>query len=188
MYRTELTEEILKSPMAQKIIREISPLYGEAYTVLWLIQVIGTVLDSIVEWSEDLEKQVRPQTATWSIPLWEEQYRISAEPGWTKERRRQNIVNKCATRGAMNPNKMEKIVSTAAGAAARIEELTGKNHFTVYISAKQDLVDEELVLKEINKAKPAYLIYSVIYERFVESTNHIGGAIYTAKEITLSQV
>lgn len=187
MYKTELMEEILKSPMAQKIVQEVSPIYGEAYTVLWLYQVIGTVLDKMEEWTGTLEQQVVPQTATWSLPYWEEEYKIVADPTWTYERRRQNIVNKCRNRAPINPQKMAALVAVAAGGDARVEEHTGKNRFTVYISAKQDQVNEQYVQSEINKAKPSHLIYNIVYERFVESTIYIGGVIQTTKEITLKQ-
>lgn len=187
MYKTELTEKILQSPMAQKAIQQVSPIYGEAYVVLWLYQVIGMVLDDMAEWTESLEQQVVPQTATWSLPYWEDQYKIYADPSWSIERRRQNIINKCRTRAPMNPYRLAGIASVAAGADARIEEHTGKNKFTVYISAKEDLVDEEFVRKEINAAKPAHLIYDIIYEHYVTGENYVGGIIRTAKEITLAQ-
>lgn len=187
MYKTELTEQILKSPMAQKIIREVSPIYGEAYTALWLYQVIGSVLDSMEEWTSSLQQQVVPQTATWSLPYWEEQYKIAADPSWTYDRRRQNIVNKCTTRAPMNPYKMASIASVAAGADARLEEHTGKNKFTIYISSNASLVDEELLKKEIDTAKPAHLIYDIVYEQYVEATYYIGGIIQTSKEITIPQ-
>ena len=188
MYKTELMEEILKSPMAQKIVQDISPIYGEAYTALWLFQVIGAILDEMDEWVSSLGKQVVPQTATWSLPYWEEQYKIITSPDWDADRRRQNIVNKCKNRAPINPYKMESIITVAAGADARIEELTGKNRFTVYISANKNLVDEAFVKKEINRAKPAHLIYEIKYERYVEGTEYLGGAIHTAKEVTLQQI
>ena len=173
--------------MAQEIIQYVSPIYGEAYAVLWLYQVIGTVLDEMNEWTDTLADQVVPQTATWSLPYWEEQYHIVTDSMWTYERRRKNIVNKCRTRAPINPHKMESIVSVAAGADARVEEHTGKNKFTVYISAEERMVDEAFVRKEIDAAKPADLIYDIVYERYVVGSSYIGGTIQTAKEITLKQ-
>ena len=187
MYKTELMEEILQSPMAQKIIQEVSPIYGESYTVLWLYEVIGRVLDTMDEWTGSLELQVVPQTATWSLPYWEEQYNITSESSWSHDRRRQNIVNKCRSRAPINPRNMEHIASVAAGVDARVEELTGKNHFTVYISASKTIVNEDYVKQEINKAKPAHLIYDIVYEQYAEARAYIGGTIQTAKEITIPQ-
>lgn len=185
MYKTELMEKILKSPMAQEIVQQVSPVYGKAYTVLWLYQVIGMVLDEAKEWTESLEQQVVPQTATWSLPYWEEQYGVATDPSWSYERRRQNIINRCRTRAPINPERMSSIISVAAGADARIEEHTGKNKFTVYISANAEYVDEDFVRREINKAKPAHLIYDIIYEQYIEGNIYTGGMIQSAKEVTL---
>lgn len=187
MYKTELMEKILTSPMAQNIIQKVSPIYGEAYTVLWLYQAIGSILDDMKEWTDSIEKQVVPQTATWSLPYWEEQYNVGADTSWDYTRRRQNIINKCRNRAPFNPYKMEKIIAVAAGGDARIEELTGKNHFTVYISAKKSLVNEKFVRLEIDRVKPAHLIYDIVYEQFIEDSMYIGGAIQTAKETTMKQ-
>lgn len=186
MYKTELMEEILKSPKAQEIVQMVSPIYGEAYVALWLFQAIGIIVDLMDEWTGGLKNQVVPQTATWSLPYWEEQYRIASDPSWSYERRRQNIINKRITRAPMNPTQLARLITVAAGADARIEEHTGKNHFTVYISARKDQIDEEFVKKEINAAKPSHLIYTIVYERYIESTNYFGGVIQAAKEITLT--
>ena len=185
-YKTELMEEILKSPKAQELVQLISPIYGEAYVALWLFQVTGTVLDMMEEWTGDLKNQTVPQTATWSLPYWEDMYKIASDPSWTYERRRQNIINKCTTRAPMNPARLENLISVASGADARVEEHTGKNHFTVYISANKDLIDEEFVKKEINAAKPAHLIYSIVYERHVNNAYYLGGIIRTEREYTLT--
>lgn len=186
MYRTELMDEILKSPMAQKMVQMVSPIYGKAYTVLWLYQIIGTVMDNLDEWTGSLQDQVVPQTATWSLPYWEDQYGIASEESWTYERRRQNIINRCRSRAPMNPHKLSEIISVASGADARIEELTGKNHFTVYISENAENVDEDFVKTEIDKAKPAHLIYDIKYEQHVNGELYIGGIIQTAREVTLT--
>lgn len=186
MYRTEMIEEILKSPTAQRIIQMVSPIYGEAYTVLWLYQVIGAVLDLMDEWTDSLALQVVPQTATWSLPYWEEQYGIVPNPSWNMERRRQQVVNKMRSRGPMNPYKVAQIVSVAAGADSRIEERTGKNHFTVYINSMPSMVDEAAVRKELNIVKPAHLIYDIVYEQYVPGTVYTGGIIRTFKEVTLT--
>lgn len=185
MYKTELMEEILKSPKAQEIVQQISPIYGEAYTTLWLFQVIGTVLDMMEEWTSTLAAQTVPHTATWSLPYWEEQYNLTSDPSWSDERRRQNIINRCVTRAPVNPYKLTNIVAVAAGAEARIEERTGKNHFTVYVSGRHNSEDEQRIKEAIDRIKPAHLIYTIIFEQYIENTNYIGGIIQAAKEVTL---
>ena len=152
MYETELMRQILTSPMAQKMIQEISPRYGSAYVFLWLMQITGLEWDEMDKWIEEFRLQVVPQTATWSLEYWEKQYGIVSNPDWSYERRRQNILNKRNSRGPMNPAKLEKIATVAAGYPVRVEENTGKNQFTLYISATPDMVDEAAILAAIESS------------------------------------
>ena len=94
MYKTELMEQILKSKKGQELVQMMSPIYGEAYVALWILEAIGRVLDEMAEWSESLADQTRPATATCSLPYWEKQYSTVPDPSWDIERRRQNIINK----------------------------------------------------------------------------------------------
>ena len=189
MYETELMREILKSPMAQKMIQEISPRYGNAYVFLWIMQVIGIEWDEMQEWAESYRLQVVPQTATWALEYWERQYNITPTPDWSYERRRKNIITKRNSRGPMNPAKLETIAEVAAGFPARIKENTAKNEFTIYISATKDIVDEEAVRAAVQNAKPARLTFKIIYEQAVSATQYMGGIIRQKREeITLHQI
>lgn len=187
MYETELMREILKSPQAQKMIQEISPRYGSAYVFLWLMQVTGGEWDEMLEWVEDYRNQVVPQTATWALEYWEKAYGIEPNPLWSYERRRQNILTKRTGRGPMNPAKLEKIASIAAGFPARVQENTGKNKFTLYISATPGLVDEAAILAAVQEAKPARLQVELGYEVAVSRTQYMGGVIRQLREVTLVQ-
>ena len=162
MYKTELMQEILTSKKAQEIVQMISPLYGEAYVALWILQAAGVIQDQMAEWCESLADQTRPSTATWSLPYWEKQYNVVPDPSWDIERRRQNITNKMRQRAPMNPEKLAAIIAVAAGANCAIEENTGKNHFTVHLSGISKLDNEAHVRSVISKAKPAHLIYDIV--------------------------
>lgn len=190
MYETELMREILKSQMAQKMIQEISPRYGSAYNFLWLMQVIGDEWDEMLEWAESFEKQVIPQTATWALEWWEKQYNIIPNPTWSIERRRENIIAVINSRGPMNPTKLAKMAAVASGFDARIVENTGKNRFALYISAMPDEVNEDEVKAALKPAKPARLIYDILYEIAVKGTLYIGGITYNQypNGITLNQL
>ena len=90
-------------------------------------------------------------------------------------------------RAPFNPTKLANIVYVTSGAPARIEENTGKNKFTVYISANKNLIDEVYVRKEIDRVKPAHLIYEIKYEQYIEENHYVGGVIQVSKEIKLVQ-
>lgn len=160
MYRTELMDEILTSPMAQKIIQLVSPIYGEAYTVLWLYQAIGTILDKMDEWTGSLQDQVLPQTATWSIPYWEEQYGIVSDPRLSTEQRRINILQRCRNKSQINPKRMEDILKSISGFSTEITENVAKNTFMVTIHGH--IEDLTHVKEAIREMKPAHLIYQIV--------------------------
>ncbi|MBR5193096.1 MAG: DUF2313 domain-containing protein [Bacteroidaceae bacterium] len=147
----------------------MSPIYGEAYTVLWLYQAIGTIIDLIDEWTGSLQDQVLPQTATWSIPYWEKQYGIISDPSLSTEQRRINILQKFRTKGQINPKRMEDLITDIVGYATKIYENTGKNKFRVAIRGNvEDLADIHALVKEM---KPAHLIYDIIIAEIV-NLNH----------------
>lgn len=185
MYETELMREILSSPTAQKMIQQISPRYGKAYVFLNLIQVIGSEIDDLEKWTEEYKAQVVPQTATWTIEYWEKEYGIIPQPEWDLERRRENILLRIGIRGPMNPSRLAQIVSVAIGKTARIEENTGKNRFSIYISALPTEVPKETVARTLRQAKPVRLIYEIIYERHLQSNLYMGGILRTKKKITM---
>ena len=92
--RTELMKKILKSEQAQKIIDEISPVYGESYVCLWLFQIIGRELDKLDDFIQNLRDETVIQTADqWALKYWEEQYGEIEAPHLPEEKRRQNINN-----------------------------------------------------------------------------------------------
>ena len=188
MYETELMREILKSPMAQKMIQEISPRYGNAYAFLWLMQVIGLEWDEIGKWVEEYRLQVVPQTATWSLKYWEKQYGIETNEALSDERRRAAIIAKRISKGPMNPARLERIASAAAGFPVRVVENTAKNRFEVYVSAAPWLVDEDAVIAAIEHAKPARLRYDLLYEQATTGYLYMGGAIFQRKKTTLTQL
>lgn len=190
MYFTDLMRKILTSPMAQKMIQEISPRYGEAYVFLWLMQVIGIEMDEVSKYFEEYKDQVVPQTATWALEYWEKTYNIVPDPSWTIERRRANVLNKMQSKGPMNPARLSSIASVAAGYEARVQENTGKNRFTLYLSGMPHQIDEDAVRAAIDPVKPTRLIYDILYELAYEGMIYVGGTMYHQypNAITLNQL
>ena len=168
MYRTELMEAILKSPAAWDIINELSPIYGEARVALWLFQVIGAELDETRKWTQEVEAQTVPQTATWSIGMWEDSRGLPRAPNLDLQSRRDRVVANMNYRAPMNPWKMEKIATAAAsGAKCTVKERTGKGSvFTVSVDlTKADrTVPMDAIWVAVNEAKQARLSFLVEFE------------------------
>lgn len=188
MYETELMREILTSPLAKRMVQEITPRYGNAYAFLWLMQVTGLEWDEMRRWSEEIRAQVVPQTATWTLDWWEQRYGITKDPSLTVEQRRQNIIFKRTNRSPANPAKIERIVSSMTGHAVRVQENTGKNHFTIYISAFPEEINEEAIRAELDNILPARLIYTITCEAYTKNQTYTAGVLRAGKEINLSQL
>lgn len=188
-YTTERMDEILKSPSAQKIIQRLTNKYGDAYTVLYLIQAIGAELDILTEASRCMKDQVLPQTATWSLPVWEEAFGIIPNPNLPDKDRREAIVRKRAQRKPMNPLNMADAIKDVTGEYnVRIEENTGLNVFKVWISSVPTEIGTEL-LEEIKKAvdtvKQVHTIYNIDYERTALGKLHFGTVVQRIKKVNL---
>lgn len=179
-YTSELIESILKSPRSREILGWMPMVYDEAYVFLWLLETIGRELDDMESWSEEFQEQVVPQTATWTIPYWEEKYGIASNSEMPIEKRRERIVLKMQERIPMNPYRLEEILSKVTGAAVEIQENTGKNRFTVCFQGGLEAF--AVAVKEINRLKPAYTIYTVRYLHdlcIVVKNSYRAGIVFT---------
>lgn len=160
-YTTELTNKILQSEEGKKLLSYVSPIYGDSYVALWIYQVIGMQLDKMQEWTDEFKKQLAPQTATWSLPMWEKEYGIVPELHWTVEQRRINVINRMKLKNPMNPYYFEQIISGLAGVPVEIEEHTGKNQFTVHVRAHTTEEKFKRANEGIMQYKPSHLIYAL---------------------------
>lgn len=189
-YTSELINKILKNEKAREILGWLPPVYSDAYVFLWLLQVIGVSIDDMESWALEYGKQAVPQTATWSIPYWEERYGILSNSSLTTQQRRNQIVNKRRTRAPMPPKKVEDIITNITNVPTKIKENTGKNQFIVdcigYITPGM----RRQVEKEIDRLKPSHLIYTITSSIYHDTgiTNYMAGAssvrkIYEVKEV-----
>lgn len=159
-YRTELMEEILTSESAKKIVQYVSPIYGDAYAMLWLFQCIGIVLDETNSFPEEYKNEITPATAKWTIELWETEYGIPHDSTLSLEQRQNQILQKMKRKGPMNPLRLEGIVSNLSGYNTLITENIAKNTFLIKIQGY--LTDLSKVIAAVDDAKPAHLIYEIL--------------------------
>lgn len=174
-YSTEKMVEILKSPEAQKIIDYVTPKYGNSYVGLWLFQVIGTELDDMRTWTEEMRKQITPSTATWGLYYFQQDYGLNLdeqlltiEPGIPEQeiplemqelikRVRQEIITKIRERSAANPTNISNIISGMTSRNISIIENTSKNTFDLIILAGTNTYNMQAVYQKMNQIKPAHL-------------------------------
>lgn len=158
-YRTELMEQILTSKQAQLFIDKMAPIYGNAYTFLWILQSVCVVLDDLMTYPEEIKKQVTPQTATWTLHYWEKEYGIATDPLKTIEQRQQSLTKIIRANARNNPKTLEDLIQAITGYKTEIVENVGKNKFRIKVYGYVE--DTSGIVKVIEKRKPAHLIYEL---------------------------
>lgn len=168
--KTELAEKILQSPQARYIYESVSPVYGDSYTALWLMQVIGMQLDDFQTWSEEYLLQVTPLTATWTINYWEMEYNLLPPADWTLEKRQQQLLAKMLYHAPLPSYKLEQIAENIAGIAVEVKENTAKNTFQIAIKGYAGAGKLKQIKKNIHGIKPAHLIFQLftLLEYFIK--------------------
>ncbi len=181
-YTSKAIQEILKSTTAIHGLDYITPIYQEAETALWLMEAMGIQGDLFVKWVQEMAEQILPQTATWSLEYWEEEYGLPVKPNISIEERRQRILLAVRTRAPMNPKRLEEILELAFSIEkVKILERTAKNTFSVELYGQ--LLEEQWakVYTTIEKYKPAHLIIeaSSIVETPFYHTLYIEGTVFS---------
>lgn len=185
---TDLMLKILKSPEAKAIVQRLSPVYGEAYTALWIFEILGREWDDLGRYSDEMLLQVVPQTATWLIPYWEDTYGVGRNANLSIEERRQSVLNVLRTRGPLNPYRLEHILSSITGRPCTIKERTGKNKFTICVDSNRAPANVGMVYATVGSMKPAHLHYQVNFEQSDYVGLYVGWLAQVCKKITLNQV
>lgn len=86
--RSDGSENFPTRETAKDMLSMISPIYDRSYVGKWIFQVMAAPLELARETVEDMKNQAFPETATWSLPWWEERYGITGNEGKPLEERR----------------------------------------------------------------------------------------------------
>lgn len=172
-YTSKYIEEILTSPSAKRGLNYITPIYQEAYNALWIMQAMGLQTDIIIKWIEEYIQQILPQTTTWLLPYFEEEYGIPVNTALSIEERRKNLLIAIRIRAPMNPTKFAFVLSSLTGIEdIHIKENVSKNAFYTETTIALNKEQVKKVHNIVNKYKPAHLIYwiniftKVIFENY----------------------
>lgn len=173
---TELMQTILQNKIAQQIIDYVSPIYGDSYVGLWIYEVIGGVLEEIVDIAEAFKWEGNPATSVLLLDYWEEYYRLPTDPTLNTAQRQQRIVAKMRERGPLNPTVLAQIVSAALGGVpVDITENVAKNTFQVNMRDVPASISPAIAA--LNKRKPAHLIYWLFIGLEIEARTEMKTAV-----------
>lgn len=162
-YETDLMRSILKSDYAKKAVDQVSAIYGNAYYVLWLFQVIGIEFDYIESFVQDLQdNQLSPETATWALKYYEKSYGIEVNEDLSYEERRARIMLKNSI-VPINPARMEFVVKTLTGRDVHIIERIAPNTFEIDIENGASEADIDRIYEIMNQIKQAHMIFKIVF-------------------------
>lgn len=170
-----LKERILKSPTGQQMLEWVSPIYEDSYVGLWLFEAIGREYDKLWEITNTFPQQLFPESATWTIELWERRYGISPTKDQTLAERRLAIQRMRSLHAPLNPYKFERIAEQITGNPARAEDHVGPYTFGVWFTTT-DYHKYEEVRKEFKRLKPSHM--SMDLTDILQPDNH--SAIHAA--------
>lgn len=166
--KNDLRQEILTNELGSRMLDMVAPVYDRSKVFLFMFQAFGIVLQKEMDFIwDDLIAQMLPQTTTWGIESWEDEYGIIPEASWTIEERRSNLLSYMRTRAPITPKKIADRLSLILGSPVKIRENISKNMFEVvteeYISDLSEAIDL------LNTIAPAHLIYRFHAEVEVQS-------------------
>jgi hypothetical protein len=146
-----------------------------------MFEVIGREYDDIGEWTRTLRYEAFPQTATWSIPIWELIYEIEPDDTLSLEYRRGRILSKKLSTAPINPARIEAALSALTGAPVNITENIAPYVFKVEVGKGLTAIDLDLMLRTLRRKKPSHLSFNVIVKEELWINDYYG--IATSKYI-----
>lgn len=184
---TKLKREIINNPTAEYILDNLSPVYGDGYVALNLINNLGLRMGNLIDLCKDLSKEGSPITATWSLDIWEDSLGLARNTSLSIDERRRRIMNLKVSRFSSNPYKLKRIIKDFAGLDAEIIENTARYTFTIkiFFDSNTNRIDLDEAFNEINKVKHSHIIYNVQLFTEVEQKIYYGMYAQKAKKHTI---
>ena len=135
---------------AKEMMEMISPIYDDSYVMKWIMEVIGRPLSKAEDIVDELVKEAFPETCTWTIEYWEDQYNIPHNRSLTIQQRRDQLIQKLNYRRPMNPVRICQLIAVVTGTKVELIENVAKNTFEI------DILDDDADVTAVQK-----LIYDI---------------------------
>lgn len=149
---------ILTSELGNQMLDTVAPIYDQSKLTLYTFEAFAETLEKETAFVEgDFIRQMFPQTATWGISLWEDEYGITPDASKTIEQRRTYLMSAMCKKQPMTPQRLKQVVKGVTGYDSEIVEHVDDNTILVvvygYVWNLKQLTDE------LNRKIPAHLNY-----------------------------
>lgn len=141
---------------AKDMLGMISPIYDRSYVAKWIFEVMSVSLGLAQDTLKGLEKEAFPDTATWTLPYWENAYGLPVNESLSDEERRLALTKKRNYRRPMNPYRIAQMVTEICGRPAFVVENVAPHTFEVCISpgsTEANIQDIVTAIREIKQSQ-----------------------------------
>lgn len=138
---------------------------------------------------EDFLNQLNVQTATWSLPLWEQLYGIETDTTRSIEFRRACILSKLRGNATATIEMIRNIAKSFCNSDVEVIEYNDENRFEIRFDAtKSTIENKDGFLKAIKEMKPAHLQETLIEMTALPVHVYYGAAIGSYKQEVICNV
>ncbi|MBR1760272.1 MAG: DUF2313 domain-containing protein [Schwartzia sp.] len=166
-------ENFPTSETAKKMLRRVSPIYGNSYVGKWLYQVMGLEMDEAAAIVKSLRDQNFTQTVTWGIEYQEHKYSIEPDDSLSLEERRARLYRRKTEKYPLNPRRCELYFENGWGMTVDVDETYDYGILKLSLISR---IPENVVeaIKDFRRIKPSHLSLKLESKREVDSTVYIG--------------
>lgn len=136
---------------------------GEPHVVAFQ-EAVGAQLQKLAEARDDLLRQVRPETATWGLALFEKEYGIGPDTFQPIRQRLSRWRTKRQGQGTTTKELLRQMAERFSGGAAEVTEYAEDYLVAIYFSGTRGKVQgAELLERSIRELLPAHLDFRFDY-------------------------
>lgn len=150
--------------LARDMMGMISPIYDNSYVGKWIFEVMSVPLSLAQDTINELREQAFPETATWSLPYWEQSHGLPTNEALSIEERRSRVISKRNYRKPMNPARIEMLLKELCGRDVKLIENTAPHTFEISVSPGTSEAGLDQIIKLVNEVKQAQKSFRVVFD------------------------
>lgn len=151
-------------------LRDLRTVWRESYTPGWAQQspnyravqdLLARRQEDVYSWCQDVEMQAHPLTATWSLPLWEEQLDMTPSSALPTRARQALVMSRKMPGSQSRTNFMDGLHAIVG--TSRVDDIWGDQEIKIYLPDDISLAVRALAERYIEDAKPAGMKVTIGY-------------------------
>lgn len=182
--KSDLRQILLTSELGNIMLDTVAPIYDKSALTLYTFESFGETLSECTEFIDgDFIAQMFPQTATWGLRLWEDEFGIETDVSKNIEQRRKYLMGAMYKHTPITPKRVKDIVYSVSGLGSDVVENTSPNTVTIsiygYVSNMQQLKNE------LDAKLPAHINYliSTADQENISSETYSGFGIHELEKV-----